>query len=97
VALVASILFKIDEGATEKNTRGAISVLAVKRINARFKVNARYNKCEWIRVVYDGEGEGLPGVNIVVAETTSGTVSDMDGTFKIKADKSRPVSEFCWL
>jgi TonB family protein len=91
VGMVESIIFKIDEGVTANSTRGTISVLAVQPIKARFNVNARYNKGEWSGVVNDEQGEGLPGVNIVVAETTTGTVSDLDGTFKVKADESRDL------
>jgi TonB family protein len=91
VAMVVPILFKIDEGVTDNSTRGAISVLEVQPINARFNVDARYNKGEWSGVVRDEEGEGLPGVNILVAETTTGTVSDLDGTFKVNADESKDL------
>jgi TonB family protein len=91
VAMVVPIIFKIDEGVTVNSTRGAISVLAVQPIKDRFNVDARYDNGEWSGVVYDEEGEGLPGVNIVVAETTTGTVSDLDGTFKVMADESKDL------
>lgn len=91
VRMVVPIVFKIDEDVTENSTRGVISVLATQPIKDKFKVDARYNKGEWSGVVYDGEGEGLPGVNIVVAETASGTVSHLDGTFKVKADESKDL------
>jgi hypothetical protein len=88
--MVVPVIFKIED-VTENRTRGTISVLEVQPIKARFKVNAGYNKGEWSGVVYDEEGEGLPGVNIVVAETTTGTVSDLGGTFKVKADESKDL------
>lgn len=91
VRMAASIIFKIDLGVTENSTGGGIDILAVQPINATFKVNASYNKGEWSGVVYDEEGEGLPGVNILVAETTTGTVSELDGAFKVQANESKDL------
>ncbi|CAD5283534.1 MULTISPECIES: M56 family metallopeptidase [unclassified Imperialibacter] len=34
-------------------------------------------------VVKTDDGEGIPGANIIFAGTTNGTVSDLDGTFKL--------------
>lgn len=36
-----------------------------------------------IGTVVDNTGEGLPGVNVVVKGTTTGTVTDLDGNFKL--------------
>ena len=35
--------------------------------------------------VVDGDGLGLPGVNVLVVGTSSGTVTDLDGTYSITA------------
>ncbi|MFY0689986.1 MAG: TonB-dependent receptor [Cyclobacteriaceae bacterium] len=44
-----------------------------------------------IGVVVDGEtGEGLPGVTVMVKNTTSGTITDIDGSFTLTA----PLNEF---
>ena len=51
----------------------------------KLQVDASYANGEWSGTVYDEQGEGLPGANIVVVGTTTGTVSDLDGTFKVKA------------
>jgi TonB family protein len=91
VRMAASIDFKLNEVVNEKDPQRSICVLAVQPINARFTVNARYNNGEWSGVVYDEEGEGLPGVNILVTGTTTGTVSDLEGAFKVKADESKPL------
>lgn len=39
--------------------------------------------------VSDNKGEGLPGVNILIENTTTGTVSDFDGHFTIKANSNQ--------
>lgn len=45
--------------------------------------------------VVDNDGEGLPGVNVVVKGTTQGTVTDLDGYFSINTDSgSRLVFSF---
>ncbi|WKN44125.1 SusC/RagA family TonB-linked outer membrane protein [Tunicatimonas pelagia] len=38
------------------------------------------------RVIDNESGEGLPGVNVLVKETTTGTVSDIDGNYKLTID-----------
>ena len=38
--------------------------------------------------IVDNSGAPLPGVNVIIKGTTTGTVSDMDGKFAIKADAS---------
>ncbi|HMG88532.1 MAG TPA: TonB family protein [Chryseolinea sp.] len=92
VRMVVPIMFKIDESVKESPARGSINPLAVQPINSNFKVNASYDKGEWSGVVYDEEGNGLPGVNIIVAGTTTGTVSDLDGNFKVKAEESSDLN-----
>jgi len=41
-----------------------------------------------------GEGEGLPGVNILVQGTTIGTVTDIDGNYSINTEGDNPVLVF---
>jgi TonB family protein len=90
VRMMASIIFKIDK---KTNSGKGVDVLAVQPINAKFKVNASYNykDVEWSGTVYDEEGEGLPGVNILVGGTTTGTISDLDGAFKVKSNGSEDL------
>ncbi|MFA7390605.1 MAG: carboxypeptidase-like regulatory domain-containing protein, partial [Proteiniphilum sp.] len=38
-------------------------------------------------VVYDNEGETLPGVSLVVKGTSLGTVTDIDGAFRINVPR----------
>lgn len=64
-------------------------------VNEKFNVSSLYDDGEWTGTVTNEDGEPLPGVNIVVAGSTSGTVSDLDGTFQIKArDDSELVLSF---
>jgi TonB family protein len=37
--------------------------------------------------VIDEEGAGLPGVNVIVAGTTTGSTTDSNGNFKVESDK----------
>jgi hypothetical protein len=93
VRMVMPIIFKLNEGKTneDKSTQGIIVVEEAESKQGKLKVDANYANGEWSGTVYDPEGEGLPGVNIVVAGTTTGTVSDLDGTFKVKANKSNDL------
>ncbi len=47
--------------------------------------------------VTDGNNVTLPGVSIIVKGTTNGTVSDMDGEYRIKVDKVDAVLVFSYL
>ncbi len=45
--------------------------------------------------VTDGENEeGLPGINVLVKETTNGTVTDVDGNYKLTAEDEATVLVF---
>lgn len=90
VRMLMPIIFKLNEGKKneDNSTRGIIVVEEAKSKNGKFKVEANYANGEWSGTVYDEEGEGLPGVNIVVAGTTTGTASDIDGNFRVKANKA---------
>lgn len=89
VRMVMPIIFKLNEGKRneDNSTQGIIVIEKAESKQGKLKVDANYANGEWSGTVYDEEGEGLPGVNIVVAGTTTGTVSDIDGTFKVKANK----------
>ncbi|MEX2232499.1 MAG: TonB family protein [Cyclobacteriaceae bacterium] len=93
VRMVVPVVFKLNKGKTnpDNSTQGIIVIEAVEPKNEKFKVDANYANGEWSGTVYDEEGQGLPGANIVVAGTTTGTVSGLDGTFKVKADESKDL------
>ncbi len=46
------------------------------------------------KIVSQDDGEGLPGVNVVLKGTTSGTVSDIDGMYKIDVETEDAVLLF---
>ncbi|MDF9799382.1 TonB family protein [Catalinimonas alkaloidigena] len=97
VRMVMPIVFKLNEGKTnpDNSTQGMVIVEEVEQKNNKLKVDAHYAGGMWSGTVYDEEGGALPGVNILVAGTTSGTVSDLDGTFKLKADASQDLHISC--
>lgn len=93
VRMELPIIFKLNHEKTNKdNSPGGIIILdeVASKLN-KFKVEASYNHGEWSGTVYDEGGEGLPGANIVVAGTTTGTASNIDGTFKVKANESKDL------
>ena len=94
VRMIVPIAFKLNDGKVnpDKSKQGMVIIKDIQSVNETFKVDANYSNGEWSGTVYDEEGNALPGVNIIVAGTTTGTVSGLDGTFKVKADKSQELS-----
>ena len=94
VRMVVPIVFKLNEGKTnpDNSTQGIVIIEQVQAKNEKFKVDADYAHGEWSGTVYDEEGNRLPGATIVVFGTTTGTISGLDGTFKVKADESKDLS-----
>ena len=93
VRMVVPITFKLNEGKTnpDNSTQGIIVVEKVQPKNNALKVDADYADGEWSGTVYDEEGNRLPGANIVVGGTTTGTVTDLEGKFKVKANESNDL------
>ena len=90
VRMVVPIVFKLDKGQTnpDNSTKGIVIIEEVESQNNKFKVDAKYANGEWSGTVYDAaENEGLPGANILVLGTTTGTVSNLDGTFNLKTSE----------
>lgn len=90
VRMVIPVTFKLN-GGEGQSTQGEIIVNEARYVHTNLKVDANYANGEWSGTVYDEEGGELPGANIVVAGTTTGTVSDLDGNFKVKADASKDL------
>lgn len=97
VRMVMPVTFKLNHGETnpDNSTQGIIIAEDVELLNNQLKVDASYNNGEWSGTIYDEEGGALPGVNILVAGTSTGTVSDMNGTFRLKADASNDLHISC--
>jgi TonB family protein len=86
VKIVLPILFKLgDEQATNDSEMEITYV--------EMKVKAEVSDGIWKGTVYNSEtGAVMPGVNVIEEGTQFGTVSDLDGTFKLTlSDKSHDV------
>ena len=46
------------------------------------------------QVTADGNGSSLPGINVLVQNTTVGTVTDIDGNYSISVTGDNPVLTF---
>lgn len=94
VRMVVPITFALNEGKTnpDNSTQGMVIIEEIQSRNENFKVDADYANGEWTGTVYDEKGNELPGVNIVVIGTTTGTVSGSDGKFKLKAGQSQDLA-----
>lgn len=92
VRMMMPIQFKLNNNfVSENGTQGGTIILEeVQSDQEKFAVEAKYEEGEWSGTIYNAEGNILPGVNIVVTGTTRGTVSDLDGNFRVQAD---PESE----
>lgn len=47
--------------------------------------------------VTDKSGQGLPGVNVIIKGTTTGTVTDLDGKYSIKAPSAESIIQFTYV
>ncbi len=90
VRMQLPVTFRLNHGKTnpDNTTQGMIIPEEVESKLNLFKVDARFEKGIWSGTIYDEQGGGLPGANIVVAGTNTGTVSNLDGSFQIKAGES---------
>ena len=93
VRMVMPIVFKIDAGKTnpDNTAQGAIIIEKAQVNGGKLNVDAHFADGEWSGTVYSPEGDVLPGVSIIVAGTTTGTVTDLNGRFKVKADASKEL------
>lgn len=48
-------------------------------------------------ILYDENGESLPGVNVVEKGTTNGTTTDIDGKFVLRVDNERSILVFSFI
>jgi len=82
------ITFKLNQEKRnpDNSIQGTIIAGELVAILDKLKVTANYNNGEWSGTISSSDGDKLPGVNIVVAGTNYGTVSDLSGTFSVKAE-----------
>ena len=81
VRMVLPFTFKLNKEKVnpDNSTQGVIIVDEVRYTENNLKINANYDNGIWSGTIYDENGDGVPGANIVVEGSTRGTVSDLDG------------------
>ena len=97
VRMSMPIVFKLDPGKRnpDNSAQGMIIVEKAETEKNKLKINANYEAGAWTGTIYDETGEPLPGANIVIPGTTTGTVSDLDGTFRLPAlESQKPYVSF---
>lgn len=97
VRLAMPIIFKLnpEKKNPDNSAQGFIVIEKVETQKSNFKVDANYDAGTWSGTIYDEEGEPMPGANIVIKGTSRGTVSDLDGTFRLPATiDEQPVISF---
>ncbi len=89
VRMVLPIIFSLNPASRDydKLPKGNISVEEADPRSAELKVEASYTNGRWEGYVLNQEGNVLPGANIVVMETNTGTVTDVNGHFIIETDR----------
>ncbi|MFY0688918.1 MAG: TonB family protein [Cyclobacteriaceae bacterium] len=94
IRMAFPIVFQInnDQSNPDGSPQGVIIVNKAQNILGEMEVNAKLDAGEWNGTVLDETGYPMPGANIIVEGTTSGTVSDLDGTFSIKATGSKDIA-----
>lgn len=94
VRMAIPITFELQKSKSNKDgsAHGVIVVGDIEPINENMKVEAAHVGGVWKGTVYDEDGEGLPGANIIVSGTTQGTVSDSKGKFTIDTDAEKELA-----
>ena len=85
--------FKLDMDKLNQDgsPQGIIIVEKAQIIPEQLTVDASFSDGKWSGTVFNVDGEPLPGANIVVKGTSSGTVSDLDGTFSVSAESGQNI------
>lgn len=86
--MVMPLTFKLNQEKRNVDNSVQGTIIAGELITEldKLKVLANYNNGEWSGTISSSNGDKLPGVNIVVAGTNYGTVSNLSGTFNVKAE-----------
>lgn len=93
VRMVVPIVFQLKKSETNSDNRkqGMVIIEEIQSRNYKLTVEASYENGEWTGTVYDQWWDELPGANIVVPGTTTGTTSAQDGTFNLKAEEGNSI------
>ena len=91
--MVLPLTFKLNQEKRNPDNSIQGTIIAGELITEldKLKVTANYNNGEWTGTISSSVGDKLPGVNIVVAGTNYGTVSDLSGTFSVKAEPTQEL------
>jgi TonB family protein len=94
VQMVLPILFNLNKTKPDHDNlpTGDFIVEEVDQRNGELKVDASYANGAWSGTVRDPEGNELPGANIVVVDSSSGTVTDLYGRFSIETSPSETLN-----
>ncbi|MFK7981976.1 MAG: TonB family protein [Saprospiraceae bacterium] len=86
--MVMPLRFKLNQAKRNADNSIQGSIIAGELITEldELKVIANYDNGEWSGTISSDNGDKLPGVNIVVAGTKYGTVSNLSGTFRVQAE-----------
>ena len=91
VRMELPVQFKLNQGKTnpDNSTQGMIILDKLSTNNpGQLKVETSYANGIWSGKVFDEQGGGLPGANVVVEGTNTGAVTDLSGYFEVKANRS---------
>ncbi len=93
VQMVLPIHFSLtkEESDQDKLPSGRFTVGILDQRNGELDVDAKYADGIWLGTVRDPEGNELPGANIVVIDTSNGSVTDINGRFSIKTSPSESI------
>ncbi len=91
--MVLPITFKLNQEKRNPDNSIQGTIIAGELVTKldKLKVTANYKNGEWAGTISSSDGDKLPGVNIVLAGTNYGTVSDLSGTFRIKAEPAQAL------
>ncbi len=91
VKMALPIHFRLDKEKVghDGHPTGKVIVEGVGQRGGKLEVDASFEDGLWTGTVRDPEGNTLPGAHIVIVDTTSGSVTDINGKFMIKASPSQ--------
>jgi TonB family protein len=95
--MVLPLTFKLNQEKKnpDNSPQGTVVVGELQTQPKKLTVSASYIDGEWKGTIVNSAGEKLPGVNIVVAGTEFGRVSDLSGSFTVKADQDQELHISC--
>lgn len=96
-SMIMGVAFKLNKEKKnpDNSVQGTIIAGELTLKPKELKVTANYADGEWTGTVSNSTGDKLPGVNIVVAGTDYGRVSDLSGTFTVTAEKNQELHISC--